>query len=289
MDGRRSRWSGPMFGDIFDSFWEDPKTLGDGLDGKACYIFLISHPDNRLVCKISTSKIMVLGYSTGNCLYSLINPDVNMDPIEYLKEQACLSSNIEKRECFHVKTLDELKEKTKQLSWEDCTGLLLTYWDDKTPRLRCYKIVPDEYTERRDLRGSEPNFRLRYLQLRDEAQDDDFRNLFPEKKEFFDQIEKDLTIDLPRYLKQLYYERYSRKQFTRLPPEEHYILEKTKGGYVSGKSILDNLRLTLNGCNPRQLNALIKYMYASRKVDAKNEKLREENLDSATDCQNDKV
>jgi hypothetical protein len=266
IDGRKSRWSGPMFGDVFDSFWKDPNKLGDGLDGRACYIFLISHPENRLVCKISAPKIMLLGYSTGNCLYSLINPDENVsDPMEFLKEHAIEPSAIEKRKSFHVSTLDELKEKTEQLSWEDYTGLLLTYWDILKPRLKCYKIVPDEYTERRELRGSEPNFRLRYLQLHADGEDETFRELFPEKKEFFDQIEKDMTTDLPRYLKQLYYERYSKKQFTRLPPEEHYVLEKTKNGYVPGRSIIANLRLTLNNCNPRQLNALIKYMYTSCK------------------------
>ncbi len=269
INGRRSRWSGPMFGDIFDSFWQDPDTLGDGLDGRACYIFLISHPENRLVCKISSSKIMLLGYSTGECLYSLINPSETVpDPMEYLKEQFIKGSTIEKRESFHVETLDELKKRTEELSWEDCTGLLLTYWDNAKPRLRCYKIVPDEYTKRRDLRGSEPNFRLRYLQLYNDGQDEDFRELFPEKEEFFDQIEKDMTTDLPRYLKQLYYERYTKKQFTRLPPEEHYVLEKTRKGYVPGRSILANLRLTLNECNPRQLNALIKYMYISRRANS---------------------
>ncbi len=322
INGRRSRWSGPMFGDIFDSFWQDPGSLGDGLDGRACYIFLISHPDNRLVCKIPSAKIMLLGYSTGNCLYSLINPDESVpDPLEYLKEQAIEPSTIEKRESFHVETLDDLKEKTEQLLWEDCTGLLLTFWDNVKPRLRCYKVVPDEYTKRRDLRGSEPNFRLRYLQLHAQGDDEDFRELFPEKEEFFDQIEKDMTIDLPRYLKQLYYERYTKKQFTRLPPEEHYVLEKTRKEYVPGRSIIANLRLTLNDCNPRQLNALIKYMYVSRKtgptcgaspsacgvssstcgvsdsisevsssitessnVNAKNENLQEEDVDSIVEC-----
>ncbi len=267
INGRRSRWSGPMFGDIFDSFWQDPDTLGDGLDGRACYVFLISHPENRLVCKISTSKIMLLGYSTGECLYSLINPNETIpDPMEYLKEQFIKGSTIEKRESFHVETLDELKKQTEELLWEDCTGLLLTYWDNAKPRLRCYKIVPNEYTKRRDLRGSEPNFRLRYLQLHNDGQNEDFRELFPEKGEFFDQIEKDVTTDLPRYLKQLYYERYSKKQFTRLSTEEHYVLEKTRKCYVPGRSILSNLRLTLNECNPRQLNALIKYMYISRRT-----------------------
>ena len=299
INGRRSRWSGPMFGDIFDSFWQDPGSLGAGLDGKVCYIFLISHPDNRLVCKISTPKIMLLGYSTGNCLYSLINPDESVsDPLDYLREQAIEPSAIEKRECFHVETLDELKEKTEQLLWEDYTGLLLTYWDNVKPRLRCYKVVPDEYTKRRELRGSEPNFRLRYLQLHSEGEDRDFRDLFPEKEEFFDQIEKDMTIDLPRHLKQLYYERYTKKQFTRLPPEEHYVLEKTRKCYVPGRSIIANLRLTLGDCNPRQLNALIKYMYISRKtgfiseaspstskVNSKNENLQEENIDPIVEYQ----
>jgi len=266
IDGRKSRWSGPAFGDVFDSFWKDPGGLGDGLDGRACYIFLISHPENRLVCKISAPRIMLLGYSAGNSLHSLINPDGNIsDPAEFLKERAVDSSAIERRESFRVSTLDELKEKTESLSWEDCTGLLLTYWDILKPRLKCYKIVPDDYTKRRELRGSEPNFRLRYLQLRAEGEDETFRELFPEKKEFFDQIEKDVAEDLPKYLKRLYYERYSKKQFTRLPQEEHCVLEKTKNGYVPGRSIAANLRLTLNGCNPRQLNALIKYMYASRK------------------------
>ena len=270
IDGRRSRWSGPMFGDVFNSFWKDPDALGGGLDGSACYVFLISHPENRLVCKISVSKIMLLGYFTGNCLYSIINPDENiLDPMEYLKEQIQEGSTIEKRESFHVDTLDELKEKAEQLSWEDCTGLLLTYWDNVKPRLRCYKVVPDEYTKRRDLRVSEPNFRLRYIQLHVSGGDEDFRELFPEKEEFFNQVDKDMNVDLPRYLKQLYYERYSMKQFTKLPSEEHYVLEKTRKGYVPGRSILSNLRLTLNECNPRQLNALIKYMYASRKTDSK--------------------
>jgi hypothetical protein len=270
INGRKSRWSGPMFGDVFDSFWKDPASLCQGLDGRACYIFLISHPDNRLVCKITT-KIMLLGYTTGNCLYSLINPDLGVkvdDPLEYLQSQTVDDSTIDRRESFHVGTLDELVQKTDELSWEDCTGLLLTYWDNVKPRLRCYKIVSNDYTSRRDLRGSEPNFRLRYLQLYAEGTAKDFRELFPEKEELFDSIDKDVATDLPKYLKQLYYERYTKKQFTILPPEQHYVLEKTRKEYTPGKSILSNLRETLNECNPRQLNALIKQMYASRKANS---------------------
>ena len=269
LDGRDSRWSGPTFGEVFDQFFTSYESLTESLNKQYCYIFLLSHPENRLVCKIDRPKLTFLTCEQFNDNDKSFN-FMNIENTETMICGGLVVKNIFEpllnesksffyQSYFRLNNINKVISVTSELNWEEYTGLLLTRTDEKG-RLITYKIVKDDYLNKKSLRGCEPNFRLRYLQMRQEGKSVEFKELFPEKVELFTSIDNEVNNDLPAHLKRLYFERYTLKKFIRLPREDHYVINKVFKDYISGKSILDNIKVVLSSCNGRQLNALLKHM-----------------------------
>ena len=60
LDGSKSRWAGPPFGMMFDSIWGKDVPKESIFDPEKCYVLLMSHPDNKLVCDIRVPKLYVV-------------------------------------------------------------------------------------------------------------------------------------------------------------------------------------------------------------------------------------
>lgn len=253
INGRQSRWNGPSFGEMFDEAWGDPEEYpyGDYLSQGMCYIFLVSHPENRLVCDIQKPSIVFVGgFPVGDVNYKSIRMPTKESLIKF-------HHNVKIQYPLHIHSVEELSEAAKTYDWKKHTGLLVT----DLSRFTCYKLVRSEYTEQRRLRGDEPNFKLRYLQL-SESDVVKFRELFPEKSAIFDQLEEDLK-QLKIYLSNLYEERYVNRNYSQLPTEEHFILETTRRNFDPDITLEENIQETLDTSNPRQLNAMINHMNES--------------------------
>nr|QBK86291.1 MAG: RNA ligase with polynucleotide kinase domain [Marseillevirus LCMAC102] len=252
INGRQSRWSGPLFGKMFDDIWGDKK-YSDFLEEHSCYIFLVFHHENRLVCSVSESKIYLVGRfcstDDGQMVYT---------PVPKL----CLLQhhpNVFVQNPLEISSTEELITMTKSLDCKEYTGILVTTSNENETILSCYKLVPDEYTKNRIIRGNEPNLQLRYLQLKITNKTETIRNLFPEKLELFDNIEKNITI-LPEYLSKTYEYRYKQGNYLRLPQEEFYVLETIRHHYDPLITLQENIQAILLTSTARQLNAMIRHL-----------------------------
>ena len=245
IDGRRSRWAGLTFGETWQSIWGDFK-YDDYLKHNLCYSFLLSDPSNRLVCDIPELKLYHVGTFVENSIrrvsqedWKILHPDVELSlPIP------------------DIKTNEDLLEKACDLNWRFCTGLLVN-----SPS-GIFKLIPDNYLEMRELRGGEPNIRMRYLHLLTTKEADKLRELLPEKVTYFDEIDDQLK-QIPYQLADIYEARYVQKQYMRLPREQFYVLENVHKGDNS-VDIITRIKEVMSVSNPRQLNALIKYFILSQ-------------------------
>ena len=276
INGRRSRWAGPPFGKMFDALWELPEEAGSMeayLTPGNCYVFLLSHPDNRLVCRISEP-----------CIH-------HVQTFEPLKDHDFMTAtfskllkshpNVKNQTVLDIQTTEDLIKNAKELDWQECSGLLVTQYGTTNGEKEissCWKVIPESYQQRRGIRGNEPNFRFRYLQLKDPKgsakgstkgsakglAQSQLRELFPEKKELFDMVDTHLT-NIPKFLAGLYNERYIEGNFVYLPREIHFVLELTRRAYSPAMSLEENLRDNMKSSDARQLNAMIRFMIEEQK------------------------
>ena len=278
IDGTKSQWMGPSFGKMLYEAWfankkkswgdddeeqltEDELTeLSDSFDlyliKSNCYIFIVSHPDNRLVSKISepTIKLTVVFTPNGE-KFDINHPMKPRLDVKYLNVLPSEKYPFEISTLMSVNNLQEFLNEANNLSWETSTGLMFF----NTKSNVCLKIVPDDYFTYRQIRGNEPNLHVRYLQLRSKESHKDLVKLFPERKNFFDKIEKDVK-NLVDYLVNCYCNRYYNKVFVKLPQEEYFIVINTFENYNKAMPLEWNISQILKTSNPRQLNKMIDHM-----------------------------
>jgi len=267
IDGRNSRWSGPSFGQIFDELWGSPTNYpyGDYLQKDSCYIFLVSHPENKLVCDTPESRLLLVGKfipSVAESPREGILLTASSDDLNLIKPHP----NVIVQTALNIKGRDDLFNQVRSVNWKECSGLLVYHRKQKT----CHKFIPSEYSIRREIRGNEPNFRLRYLQLsKSDSKDgtlktNEFIELFPEKVEFFKEVENNCGLLIP-YLEKFYINRYRNGDDSIIPKEEHFILEKTRRNYDPEIDLSDNICGHVKLSNARQVNAMIKHMITENK------------------------
>jgi len=256
IDGRRSRWSGPSFGEMFDEIWGVPYEWDEYLKPDACYIFLLSHGANRLVCEIPTPRIY-------HVQTFVSKTDGQMVATNYPLEKK--HPGVENQTRLDISSTEDLIQQAKNLDWKECSGLLVTQYSLTGEITGCWKLVPESYHFRRNIRGNEPNFRFRYLQLKSDGSEAKIRELFPEKKDLFDQVEKDLK-ELPKFLVEYFVERYVRKNFIYLPREIHQVLENAKRNPDPTKPVEENISFYIAKSDARQRNAMIRFMLQEKKT-----------------------
>jgi len=266
IDGKNSRWSGPSFGKIFDELWglQDDHPFESYFLKDNCYIFLVSHPENKLVCDTPVALLRLVGVftpiehnSTGTLVIA------GSDELKLIQPHP----NVNVQTSLNIKDKDDFLEQLGCCKWKECSGLIVYNHLKKT----CHKFISNEYSTRREIRGNEPNLRLRYLQLSkidaSEGGKDNVDNLFelfPEKVEYFKEVENNRNLILP-YLENLYTNRYKLSDESLLPKEDHYILEKTRRNYDPELTLSDNILSHVNLSNARQTNAMIKHMLSFNK------------------------
>lgn len=260
LDGRRSRWSGPTFGDMFEELWTIDKSFQDSADeylsDKYCYIFLLTHPENKLVCDIVPKLTLIGRYmkTENSLLYESEN---------YSLEKEHPNVHIQKlvnREDYGIKTKVDLMEFVRNISWKQSTGVFI-YKNGGTGFQDYFKLTNNGYMKKRVLRGNEPNLKLRYLEFKVEGHEylPEFMELFSDKTQLFDEVEKDLKNVLV-YLKRLYNRRYKNREYCIFPQEEHIVIENTRKKYDKKLDIQENIQKTLMNSTPRQINTIIKNM-----------------------------
>ena len=258
INGYRSRWSGPTFGEMFDSVWGDAH-FKDYLSPDCCYVFLLSHTDNRLVCRVSEPKLHHI-----STFESESDGKMKVTFRSLLK----VHPNVKEREFLEVDSKEELLKLASGLGWESFSGLLVTEY--KNSQISgCWKILSQEYSAKREIRGNEPNFRLRYYELRQGDHPGlgtrDLYQLFPEKASVFEDAESQLKKLLP-FLAKKYTARYRKGQFEMLPKNVHLVLERTANSYDPRVKLEENLRISLEELSGHRLNSVVRFMIQEKRL-----------------------
>lgn len=270
IDGKKSRWAGPSFGSIFNEVW-NPENY-NLLNKDYVYILLIQHPENRIVCRISKPSVVFVGvfipkYSdTPNNQESGVISFSEKDNIErYFLDKI---TDVDFITRLNITSKQELESIVSNLDYNDTTGIIVhTKCQDKIISM---KFNPPGYSIARDIRGNEPNLRLRFLQLRDDGNEDDLVNLFPEKKLFFDGIINDINHKLPYFLKKLFLKRKiefaegaNPMNMTQYPKEVHIFLEGVRKNFDKNFTIIQNIKNRLDKTEGKYINAMLRHMRKS--------------------------
>jgi len=264
IDGKSSRWSSPTFGSLFKEcmgLTANEELSFDHLNKNYCYVFLMSHPKNSLVCE--NDKAM---------LYHIVTYD-SSDDMKIAEQNA--QPKVERTEyptyVRDLNTSDDVTSYVDKMPWNKFSGLVLFLPDGKM----C-KVINNDYYTKRQIRGNEPNLRIRYFQLETmkNMSSNDLVTLLPNKAQFFKKIKKDIET-LVHYLYKNYEFAFINGNFKKLAREEFVFMKhlniknfKLKGTVLTTEQkqmIKNQIKQDLDLCSPITINAMIRHMLYQRK------------------------
>lgn len=253
INGKMSRWNSPTFGELFCECWKSNFDFSI-LNRDYCYVFLMSHPQNSLVC---------------------VNPRpllYHIQTFDFLKNEKVTSQidhpNVAYPKTSHFETCEDLKKYVNEMSWQTYSGVIVFLENGNV-----MKVMNEEYHIHRQIRGNEPNLRSRYFQLSkiEGMRSEDLLKVLPNKREFFERCERD-KYNLVRYLYDIFEYRHINGKYLRLPKEENYFLGKMfdeefsnlKGQFLdkpTKNNIRSEIQKRLNeNVPPHILSVMIKHM-----------------------------
>jgi hypothetical protein len=240
INGKDHRWVGPSFSEILEDAW--PNCFESGfetwLDKDKCYVFLISHPQSRLVCNVEKPfiKLTALFETKGNIL-------IRKNIIQEYKGR--LDKNkipFYPPKFLDIKSIKKLNERCSNVDWKKFTGILIY----NTETNKCIKVVPDDYIIRRNIRGNIPQIAARWIQLyfKEESQRQ-IETLYPQEAKVFKNTHTNL-LSLIRVLVNIYTRRYSKNEYITLPRAMHTVLKNVNESFNSEISIVDQIKFALS-------------------------------------------
>lgn len=204
IDGRKSRWNSPPFGEMFDDIIGGVDNIERDLNPEICYVFLMCHPNHVLIRENKQPRLYcVAAYLVNENMRELKRENVeevcegggcgiflSSDP--YLFELE--NGNIRVPHAVPIKNCDNFLEAVRED--RSLSGFLIKTLDGKV-----YKIVSPQYERLRVLRGNEPNPLYRFVDLYRRAvfleeqftDVDDFTVLFPAFAEQFHECGKKIN------------------------------------------------------------------------------------------------
>jgi hypothetical protein len=255
LNSTKSRWSsGVSFGNQFMDIWGDT-TFESILYRNRCYVFILSHPDNRLVCNVSTPKLTL-----GAVYFPLGNSMMREETSKLRHHIKPRKLPFEIQELLPLYTMEDVISASKKLSYEESPGIMISL-PGVFGKEQTWKIVPESYANMRDVRGSEPDLFLRYLDCKfmDQYHEDALRKLYPEYKSDFDDLDVNLERLTP-YLVDLYEHDQGDYRNRPFPPEEYHIIKATRKNYNTSISLKDNIENQLCECTAYQIYTMIQHI-----------------------------
>jgi hypothetical protein len=126
----------------------------------------------------------------------------------------------------------------------------------------------DKYKYYWDIRNNNPNIYLRYLELRNDKQLEDFFKLYPKIIYVSDRFEN-CIFDISRIIYDAYVERYIKKKYISLPKQEYVILKKAHEWHLldrqNNKIYRQKILSLLNEEKPYHLLQIIKRYSTGKK------------------------
>lgn len=232
IDGREFFWSGPTFLEMFETCWPGAYESGfdQSLDKEKCYVFLVSHPEGKLVCHIEKPfmKLTALFERAGQHL-------VRKNISEEYSDVKSLPFAIPK--VLPVKNMAALNKECKNMDWRKITGILVYNKIKNT----CIKIVPDDYYTRQKVRGNEPSLRTRFVKLYCKGTQRDLLRLYPKEAKEFKKLGEQLE-NFVSYLNRCYITRYVKKEYIKLPQPEFRVIQKVNNTFDNDTDLKDQVR-----------------------------------------------
>jgi hypothetical protein len=255
LNASNSKWGGQEFGLLFDDLF--PAGERDNLlDKNYCYIFLMCHPENRLIVPYERGFLIhVASYSrkTSTVVQGYTLEDKLKHPnITYITP------------IKSIKNMENLKAYMEGLDWKE-VGLIIYISGLEIP----IKIVSSKYLGKRELRDNEPNIRIQWFKCQAKGKEKELEELFPEKEEYWATLKVDL-VDVIDYLLEKYEERYrDYSPRSRILKEVHWVLESFHLELTSSAT-KDNkvevMKSMFSRYNARVKNAIIREMHRERKM-----------------------
>lgn len=215
------------------------------LDKQCAYFFLLkNNTQNRLVSP--TNEISRI-YHVGTCRMTEEPLTITLDG----------DIGVTKPQVLKFKDWNDLSNYITYLS-TDTQGLIFIN------NQRQFKIFSDKYKYYYDLRANNNSIKYRYLELRSDPEKRlDFVNLYPERKEMFERVERRIE-GLCKKLLEDYCERYIRKLYNRVPREEHNLLKQCHEWHCSDRQ---NNKISIKQVRDVVSKANIGVLYKLTKVD----------------------
>jgi hypothetical protein len=256
INGRDNRWSGPTFGELFDDcFSESDYSL---LNKNYCYVFLLVHPGNKLVCSYDSPTIYhVATFTKGDSMVQVADEVIDHPSVKYPTRVV-------------VNSVEELEKIVDSLDSTKNTGVIVNV-KRETPSLFGEDFMPIKICNRgyyinKQIRGNEPNLRLRYLQLLrtvGNSGTEALRELYKDKAEYFDRVENDLVI-VPDVIFNVYERRYLNNNYVHVNPVFHNLiigLKKTMGTKEKNKEeVKVAIKNMINDMEANELNSVLAYV-----------------------------
>lgn len=249
LDGRESRWSGITFGELFDRLWGE-EDYDKFMDRDKCYIFLISCPENRMVCKTKDTLLLVsvLKREEGSMIYSDLRLKETHPSVSIQEQELCNRSSV----------VEKVLKYVDNIGWENYTGILVRTAHSDFRDVRCVKVVNELHRERKEARGCDPDVRARYLYLTSRGMTKEIRlleEMFPEYESSFLKIKNGYK-RLLEYLSSCYQTRYRKHQRQMFPQAHHVVIEHTFNNYES-RSLEKNIEAAISSVNRKFLRELV--------------------------------
>ncbi len=221
LDAINSRWSGPSFGEVFNNLFEKAEKEHEVfLNTNLCYIFMILHPQNKLIYNVSEPRLVHISTF-----------DRATDSFHDPCESSYGLTGIETPKKLNITTYDQVKELVGKAKSAEFSGImLLNNISNPVP----VKLVSKNYMDIKAVRGNERSLYKRYLQLRGTPQAEVLVNWYEDERDLFNNVEKSIH-NLAKKLHLMYMDRFINKNIVQLPKEEFVFLSKCHEWHIQNR------------------------------------------------------
>lgn len=254
INGKKSKWGGKTFGEQLIELNFNFTELESKLNLGECLIFLLNHLDNRVVCKVDSPSITLIQAYSGI-----------FESSDLLNNYSYLNVNSTTPVPTKIESYEQLiASYSATHSMEHC-GLILTFYNEGYVAAHL-KILPARYSELRELRGTDPNIKMRWIALYNESREKELEEFFIERKPFFLECHK-MMANVMIYLEDKYYERKNSKEFISYETNLHLAVKNIFRELHSnpGMKVRDAVVATVSKLDPSVINKISKLLIPKQK------------------------
>jgi len=226
IDAYSSHWGSKIsFGEMFDDAAAESGLNLDSLDKNLCWIFMVLHPENRLVIKVDKPSLTLLA------IWNRTTQKLDTRPPQITGANLCRpfersASYVSMRDLF---TIVGYNDNNKYIDCLQAIGLFI--WPQN--KARPFKIISPEWKVLANIRGKCQNIKERYLELlKNPHMNIQLAQMYPEHAVTFGNLELGMKL-LTKKIYNLYFDKYiNKKDIGEIPTQEWVTLKKLHYWYL---------------------------------------------------------